>query len=85
MINRKRYLEDVKRHFRVHSVCAILGPRQIGKTTLALAFAAEQTQAIRLFDLGNAVDLVRLDNPMTVLSSSPEQLVFSEGLAYQYP
>ncbi len=80
MIGREWYVEEIKRHFRVHSVCAILGPRQIGKTTLARTFAAQQNQKSNVFDLENAVDLVRLDNPMTVLSVNPEQLVIIDEI-----
>lgn len=35
MMERKIYLELIKKQLRVHSVCAILGARQVGKTTLA--------------------------------------------------
>ena len=34
-MKREHYLEEIKTQFRVHPVCALLGPRQVGKTTLA--------------------------------------------------
>lgn len=38
---RKKYLAQIQTQFRVHTVCGLLGPRQVGKTTLARAFAQE--------------------------------------------
>ncbi len=76
MFKRDHYLQKIEQHFRVHSVCAILGPRQVGKTTLARAFVQEKMGGIaRFFDLENPLDLARLDNPMLALSVEPEKLV----------
>jgi len=76
-MERVHYLDQIEQHFRVHSVCAILGPRQIGKTTLARAFVTQRygVENTRFFDLENTLDLVRLDNPMLALSVEPEKLV----------
>lgn len=35
------YLERIEAQFGVHSVCALLGPRQVGKTTLARMYASK--------------------------------------------
>ena len=43
MIERPKYLEQVREAFRVHPVCALLGPRQGGKTTLARILAEEES------------------------------------------
>lgn len=76
MFKREYYLKKIEQHFRVHSVCAILGPRQVGKTTLARTFIEEQRDGIaRLFDLEKPLDLARLENPMLALSSEPEKLI----------
>lgn len=75
MIARDRYFKEIVSHFRIHSACAILGPRQIGKTTLARNFAETNEQEVRYFDLERPADLAALDNPMTILSSYPERLV----------
>ena len=37
-MKRPFYLQQIESNFRVHSVCEILGPRQVGKTTLAKQF-----------------------------------------------
>ncbi|MFH0898316.1 MAG: ATP-binding protein [bacterium] len=76
MFKRENYLQKIEQNFRVHSVCAILGPRQVGKTTLARVFVQEKMGGIaRFFDLENPLDLARLDNPMLALSTEPEKLV----------
>ncbi len=76
MFKRDFYLKKIEQTFRVHSVCAILGPRQVGKTTLARAFIQENLGGVaRFFDLENPLDLGRLDNPMLVLSAEPEKLI----------
>lgn len=76
MFKRDHYLEKIEQNFRVHSICAILGPRQVGKTTLARAFIQEKMGGVaRFFDLENPFDLSRLDNPMLALSAEPEKLI----------
>lgn len=74
-MNRFRYLRAIQAQFRVHSVCAILGPRQVGKTTLARAFIEQEGVKAHFFDLEDPVDLVRLENPMTTFSNLPHQLI----------
>lgn len=34
-IKRTRYLNDIEQAFKSHSIVALLGPRQSGKTTLS--------------------------------------------------
>lgn len=69
-LKRELYLKDIEQQFQVHSVCGVLGPRQVGKTTLAKQFAENfKTTAVHLFDLENPSDLVQFDNPMLLLSS----------------
>ena len=76
MFKREYFLQKIEQNFRVHSVCAILGPRQVGKTTLARTFVQEKMNGVaRIFDLENPLDLARLENPMLALSSEPEKIV----------
>jgi predicted AAA+ superfamily ATPase len=69
-MKRPIYLQDIKNQLRVHPVCAILGPRQVGKTTLARMFV-EQSYAGKayFFDLENPLDVARLENPMLALTN----------------
>lgn len=50
MLNRLHYLDKIQKCFEINPVCAILGPRQCGKTTLAFHYAESMqfkaTQAI---------------------------------------
>ncbi|MFQ5705534.1 MAG: AAA family ATPase [Gemmatimonadales bacterium] len=46
---------------------AILGARQVGKTTLARQIAATQKRVTARFDLENSRDLARLEDPMLAL------------------
>lgn len=75
-MQRPKYLKDIDAHFRVHSACAILGPRQVGKTTLAKMYAEKHPkEKHQFFDLENPIDLSRLENPMLTLSKYSNQLI----------
>jgi predicted AAA+ superfamily ATPase len=76
MFGRELFLQKIEQNFRVHPVVAILGPRQVGKTTLARMFVQEKRDNnARFFDLENPLDLARLDNPMLALSAEPDKLI----------
>jgi uncharacterized protein len=69
IMKRTLYLEQIKRHFKVMPVCAILGARQVGKTTLARQFVAENPKTkFEFFDLENPTHLASLQTPMLTLS-----------------
>jgi uncharacterized protein len=73
---RKKYLDQIEFHFRVHSVCALLGPRQVGKTTLAKMYIDQHpSENVHFFDLENPLDLARLENPLLALSSFSNALI----------
>ena len=68
-MKRDRYLHDIALQLEVHKSCALLGPRQVGKTTLAKQFAENfSPDQIHLFDLENPLDLTKFDNPMLLLT-----------------
>ena len=69
------YLEQIKRHLRVQPICAILGARQVGKTTLARQFAKQHSQKVEFFDLENPTHLKSLETPMLTLSKYNNCLV----------
>ncbi|HSX04238.1 MAG TPA: ATP-binding protein [Rhabdochlamydiaceae bacterium] len=77
MVQRRKYLKTIEMHFQVHPACAILGPRQVGKTTLAKMFLEEQDspEAFHFFDLENPIDLARFENPMLTLSKLSNKLI----------
>jgi uncharacterized protein len=75
-MKRDHYLRSIEQNFSVHPICAILGPRQVGKTTLAKAYVElEFAQNAHFFDLEDPLDLARLENPMLALESMPQDLI----------
>ena len=60
-------------------MCAVLGTRQVGKTTLARQYAEQHTQEpVHFFDLENPFDRARLDQPFTALSQLEGLVVIDE-------
>ncbi len=75
-MQRKAYLNRIAGEFRIHPICALLGPRQVGKTTLARMYVEEYCkEKVEFFDLENPLDLARLENPMLTLSRLNNQLI----------
>jgi len=76
-MDRPQFLAEIDSHFRIHTVCAILGPRQVGKTTLARQYIEnnELKNKTRFFDLENPEDLAQLDNPMLALANDVSDLI----------
>ncbi|MDP3788070.1 MAG: ATP-binding protein [Candidatus Chromulinivorax sp.] len=77
---RTKYLELIKSQYRIHSVCAILGARQVGKTTLARQYAAQQSKKYVIFDLEDPEALLALDNPKMILSQYEGQLIIIDEI-----
>ena len=80
MIQRKYHVQEVLRPLREYPVVAVLGARQIGKTTLAqqVVSSARTPRAAVLFDLESPEDLARLEEPMLALSSQRGLVVIDE-------
>lgn len=74
-MERPLYLAQIATHLRVQPICAILGARQVGKTTLARQFASTYKGTVEFFDLENPIHLASLENPMLTLSKFPDCLV----------
>jgi predicted AAA+ superfamily ATPase len=73
-MNRQSYIDQIKLQFSVHSICGLLGPRQVGKTTLAKEFAKNYAR-VHFFDLENQLDIKQLENPMLTLSKIEADLI----------
>jgi predicted AAA+ superfamily ATPase len=67
VIERTAQLATIRRLFRVAKVVGIVGARQVGKTTLARAFARSQRGPVTSFDLEDPDVVARLEDPMIVL------------------
>ncbi len=78
MLDRPRHLATIRRLLRNFQAVAILGARQVGKTTLAQAVAAEFGKRARLFDLETDRDLRLLQDPEPVLAPLRGLVVIDE-------
>lgn len=78
MLPRTRHVAEIRRLLGRFPVVAILGARQVGKTTLARQVMGEWPEASTIFDLENPVDLARLADPMTALGPLTGLLVLDE-------
>jgi len=77
---RRRSLEVVTDRLRHASAVALLGPRQVGKTTLARAIGRDRgTQAVYL-DLEDPADRRRLDDPGAFLRAQGAKLVILDEI-----
>ena len=78
MIDRRRHLERLSWLFRTFPVAAILGARQVGKTTLARAFAATWGGPVTHLDLERPADLALLVDPELVLGPLQGLVILDE-------
>jgi len=81
LIKREYFINKIENALRVHSVIALLGPRQCGKTTLAtqyITFEENKLSAIHHFDLEDPDDLAKLDAPKLTLNDLVGLIVIDE-------
>jgi predicted AAA+ superfamily ATPase len=77
-LERPRHLKDVTSLLRRHRVVALLGARQVGKTTLARTIAGRFRGRASFFDLEDPRDLARLTEPMLALGDLRGLVVLDE-------
>ena len=78
MIPRRHHLEQVSLGLKQFPVLALLGPRQVGKTTLAHQVAAQWDGPTHHFDLEDPDDQARLSDPAFVLRALTGLVVLDE-------
>lgn len=79
MIPRTDHVRAVRQRLRQFPVVAVLGPRQIGKTTLAQLVAGAHAGPVHRLDLEHPADLARLlDDPLLVLEELRGLIVIDE-------
>ena len=79
MIPRSEHVEVILGRLKSFPAVAILGPRQIGKTTLARQVARRAAEPVHWLDLENPADLNRLiDDPLLVLDELRGLVVIDE-------
>jgi len=78
ILDRPRHLQQLEALLSRYPVVAILGARQVGKTTLARQLVARTRIPPTMFDLENPIDLARLDDPMLALQNLTGLVVLDE-------
>lgn len=79
MMDRPRYLQQIRKQFDAHPVVAILGSRQCGKTTLARMYADRfVNEPMTRFDLEDPTHLARLVSPMLALEQLQGLVIIDE-------
>lgn len=64
----RQFIGTLSQRLRDNPVVALLGPRQVGKTTLARMYAGDAGGEVHFFDLESPSDLARLANPELTLA-----------------
>jgi predicted AAA+ superfamily ATPase len=77
-VERPAHLAALRRLLREHPVVALVGPRQVGKTTLANEILARSAAPATRFDLEDPRDLAQLDEPTLALSGLRGLVVLDE-------
>jgi len=77
MLARTRHLQAVRRLLKQFPVVAVVGPRQVGKSTLARQLAGSNSSP-RYFDLESPADLGRLADTMLALDGLTGLVVIDE-------
>jgi len=78
MIPRERHLKQLQHLLEGNPVVALLGARQVGKTTLARALVERRGGAAARFDLEDPDDLARLSEPKIALGAREGLVVIDE-------
>ncbi len=78
ILERKEHLRCLERLMREHPVVALLGARQVGKTTLAHELARSRRGPTTFFDLEDRRDLARLEEPTLTLGGLRGLVVLDE-------
>lgn len=78
MIPRQVHLDKLTDQLASFPVVALLGPRQVGKTTLARQLAAQWQGTVKHFDLEDPEDQARLTDPAFVLRPLSGLVVLDE-------
>jgi hypothetical protein len=80
-MKRARALAGLRDLYRSHPIVTLVGPRQCGKTTLALELArtvAKRWGPVTHFDLEDSRDLARLENPRLALEDLTGIVILDE-------
>lgn len=77
-MERPRYLDNIKTSFKSHPIVALLGPRQVGKSTLSNLFSKAFKKQVHFFDLEDPTDLARLESAKLALQDLQGLIIIDE-------
>ncbi|MEX1031893.1 MAG: ATP-binding protein [Cellvibrionaceae bacterium] len=77
---RRESLQLIKTRLSQFDSVALLGPRQVGKTTLAREIATEHGANARYLDLENPLDRRQLDDPIAYFSAYKDKLIILDEI-----
>ena len=77
-VARPLHIRTLERSLKANPVVAVLGARQVGKTTLARQLISRRGRASTFFDLEQPRDISRLDEPMLALEPLRGLVVLDE-------
>ena len=78
VLDRPRHLETVRSLLDQFPVVGLIGPRQVGKTTLSRLLADSSEGLVTRFDLENPRDLSRLEDPLLALEELTGLVILDE-------
>ena len=78
LINRDHHQQAIQSLLQRSPVVALLGARQVGKTTLAQQVEQNWESEVSFFDLESQEDVVRLDDPLTTLKPLKGLVILDE-------
>ena len=78
LIPRDNIISKILCEYDSHQICALLGPRQCGKTTIVKNFASNIKEPLAFFDLENPLHIARLESPMLALEDGKEFIIIDE-------
>jgi len=76
-IKRVKYTNEINELLKETPVVALIGPRQVGKATLARIIASNYSQ-VSFFDLENPAHLAKLNDPLLALQSLSGLVIIDE-------
>jgi predicted AAA+ superfamily ATPase len=76
-IARDSYIAKIEESFSINPICALLGPRQCGKTTIAKEYQKSNPLS-HLFDLEDPDDLQAFASPKLVIENLDGLIIIDE-------
>ena len=79
----RRILLEIRDSLTFFPIVAIIGPRQVGKTTLARQIMSDSKMPILYLDLERQSDLFKLNDPELSFSQNSEKLIVIDEVQHK--